>query len=172
MKDPWGRSDHSSFYGQEIPVVHFFTNTHPDYHRTTDDWQRINAEGIVRIARFAADLAWVFATRRPQLAFLDVPQPRPAAGGGGYGAYLGTIPDMTSSPGGVRLTGVRSGSPAEQAGVEAGDIIVQIGEKTITDLYDMTDALRSHEPGDVVAVVVMREGKRIELTATLGKRGG
>ena len=172
MTDPWGRSDHSSFYGREIPVVHFFTNTHPDYHRTTDDWQHVNAEGIVQITRFAADLAWVFATRQPQLAFVDVPQPQPAAGGGGYGAYLGTIPDMTESQGGVRLTGVRSGGPAEHAGIEAGDIIVQIGEQTIADLYDMTAALRAHKPGDVVAVVVLRDGERIELTATFGKRGG
>lgn len=172
LADPWGRSDHSSFYGQGIPVVHLFTNTHPDYHRTTDDWQRINGQGVVRVASFAADLARVLATRQPQLAFVDVPQPRPTAGGGGYGAYLGTIPDMTESPGGVRLTGVRSGSPAERAGIRAGDIIVQLGDYEVKDLYDMTDALRAHKPGDVVMVAVMRDGQRIEVTATLGKRGG
>ncbi|MFQ6045649.1 MAG: M20/M25/M40 family metallo-hydrolase [Gemmatimonadales bacterium] len=172
LTDPWGRSDHSSFYGQRIPVVHLFTNTHADYHRSTDDWQYISGGGIVRVAAFATDLAWLLVTRQPKLAFVDVPQPQPAAGGGGYGAYLGTIPDMTESPGGVRLTGVRAGSPAERAGIRRGDILIQLGDHEVKDLYDMTDALRAHKPGDVVTVIVLREGEHVELTATLGKRGG
>ena len=169
--DPWGRSDHSSFYARKIPVVHFFSNLHSDYHRTTDDWDKINAEGIERVARLAADLAWTLAIREERLAFVDVPRPTQTAGSG-YGAYLGTIPDMSESPGGVRLTGVSAGSPAEQAGLQAGDILVQLGEHTITDLYAMTAALRAHEPGDTVKLVVMRDGERIEMIATLGRRGG
>ncbi len=169
--DPWGGSDHSSFYARKIPVVHFFSNLHSDYHRTTDDWDKINAEGIERVARLAADLAWTLAIREERLAFLDVPRPAQTAGGG-YGAYLGTIPDMSESPGGVRLTGVRAGSPAEQAGLQGGDVLVQLGEFEIKNLYDMTDALRAHKAGDVVQLVVTRDGERIEMTATLGKRGG
>jgi hypothetical protein len=169
--DPWGRSDHSSFYAAEIPVVHFFTNTHEDYHRTTDDWQKVNAQGVVTVARFAADLAWELATRRERLAFVAVHPPQ-ATGGGGYGAYLGTIPDMSESPGGVRLTGVREGSPAAAAGLQAGDVLVRIGDMNVKDLYDMTEALRSHAPGDVVKVVFLRDGERHEVTATLGTRGG
>ncbi len=169
--DPWGRSDHSSFYARKIPVVHFFSNLHSDYHRTTDDWDKINAEGIERVAQLAADLAWTLAIREEQLAFVNVPRPAQTAGSG-YGAYLGTIPDMSESPGGVRLTGVRAGSPAEQAGLQGGDILVQLGEFEIKNLYDMTDALRAHKAGDVVQLVVTRGGERIEMTATLGKRGG
>lgn len=170
LSDPWGRSDHSSFYGKRIPVVHLFTDNHQDYHRTTDDWEQINVAGIKQIAAFAADLAWSLATRLDYLAYADVPQPPPTSGGG-YGAYLGTIPDMSESPGGVRLTGVRSGSPADSAGMLGGDILVQLGEHEITNLYDMTDALRAHEPGDSVRIVVLRDGERIELAATLGRRG-
>jgi hypothetical protein len=171
VDDPWGRSDHSSFYAAKIPVVHFFTDTHADYHRTTDDWEHINVAGIAKIAQFAAHLATTLAVRHDPLTFVDVPQPAPMAGGG-YGASLGTIPDMSESPGGVRLTGVRAGSPADQAGIEGGDIIVLIGDHEVKDLYGMTDALRAHKPGDVVIVAVLRDGERIEFEVTLGKRGG
>jgi hypothetical protein len=169
--DPWGRSDHSSFYGAEVPVVHFFTDTHEDYHRTTDDAGAINVPGVVQVATLAADLAWALATRDAPLTYVSVPPPA-ASQGGGYGAYLGTIPDMSESPGGVRLTGVRAGSPAEQAGLQRGDVLIQIGDTEIANLYDMTDALRAHRPGDVVKLVYLREGERVEATATLGTRGG
>lgn len=170
--DPWGRSDHSSFYAAGVPVAHFFTNTHEDYHRTTDDWHKINADGIVKVARLAADLAWELATRPSRLTFVAVEPPPPVAGTGGYGAYLGTIPDMSETPGGVRLTGVRDGSPAALAGLRRGDIIIEIGEHAVNNLYDMTDALRAHRPGDVVKIVFLRDGDRLEVTGTLGRRGG
>lgn len=169
--DPWGRSDHSSFYARRVPVVHLFTNTHEDYHRTTDDVDKLNAAGIARVARFAADLAWTLATRTEPLTFVDVPAPAPA-GGGGYGAYLGTVPDMAGSPGGVRLTGVRRDSPAERAGLRAGDILVQIGDHVVADLYAMTDALRALRPGDTVTITFLRDGARHEVRVTLGRRGG
>ncbi len=171
LSDPWGRSDHSSFYGASIPVVHFFTDTHADYHRTTDDWDKINNRGIAEITEYTGSLAWSLALRRDKLTFLNVPPPVQSAGGG-YGAYLGTIPDMTESPGGVRLTGVRGGSPADVAGIRGGDILIRLGEYEIADLYDMTAALRAHKPSDVVTVIVMRNGQRLSFTATLEKRGG
>ncbi len=171
MEDPWGSSDHSSFYAAGIPVIHFLTDTHEDYHRTTDDWDKINIAGIERVSMYAADLAWSFATRTTPLTYVDVPQPVRATTGGS-GAWLGTIPDMSSSPGGVRLTGVREGGPASEASIQGGDIIVQIGDYEVKDLYAMTDALRNYKPGDVVTVAVMREGERIEMSVTLGKRGG
>ncbi|HWP38860.1 MAG TPA: M28 family peptidase [Gemmatimonadales bacterium] len=170
--DGYGRSDQSSFYAADIPVLHFFTGTHEDYHRTTDDAPKINVDGVARIAVLAADLAWALATRESPLSFVDAEPPPPPAAGGGYGAYLGTIPDMSESPGGVRLTGVRAGSPAEAAGIKAGDVIVRLGDHEVTNLYQMTDALRAHKPGDSVLVVVIRDGQRLELRATLSQRGG
>jgi hypothetical protein len=170
--DGWGRSDQESFYTQDVPVLHFFTGVHEDYHRTTDDWQKIDFPGLVRVAEVASDLAWRLATRTAPLTLVKAPPPRPVAGGGGYGAYLGTIPDMTESPGGVRITGVRAGSPAEQAGLKGGDILIQLGDTPIKNLYDMTDALRAHKPGETVVLVYLRDGQRIETQVTLGTRGG
>ncbi len=171
--DGWGPSDHAVFFAARRPVLHFFTDLHEDYHRSTDDWQRINQKGVAEVARFVADLAWTLANRPGPLTFVDAPRPQATAGGGsGYGAYLGTIPDMTGSGGveGVRITGVRAGSPAEQAGLAAGDLITAIGVKAITNLYDMTDALRSHQPGDTVVIVVKRGAAEQRMTAVLGRR--
>jgi len=169
--DGYGRSDHSSFYVAGRPVVHFFTGTHEDYHRTTDDWEKLNVAGIDTIARFAADLTMALAARPEPLTYVAAPPPAPATGGG-YGAYLGSIPDMTESPGGVRLTGVRAGSPAAEAGLTGGDILTRIGDFEIGDLYDMTDALRSYKPGDTVWVVAKRGDREIRVRVTFGRRGG
>ena len=169
--DGWGPSDHAVFFAARRPVLHFFTDLHEDYHRSTDDWEKINASGLAQVAQFVADVAWALATRAGPLTFVDAPRPQATAGGGsGYGAYLGTIPDMTGSPGGVRITGVRAGSPAEQAGLKAGDVITAIGAKAVANLYDMTDALRSHQAGDTVAIVVKRDGVEQHVSAVLGKR--
>lgn len=167
--DGWGPSDHVSFYAAKRPVLHFFTDLHEDYHRSTDDWDKINATGLARVAAFVSDLVWVLANRPGPLSFVDAPPPA-ATGGSGYGAYLGTIPDMSGSPGGVRITGVRASSPAERAGLKAGDVITAIGAKTVANLYDMTDALRSHQPGDTVVIVAKRGDATVRLTAVLGKR--
>jgi len=170
--DGWGPSDHASFFAAKRPVLQFFTDLHEDYHRTTDRWEKINAVGLARVAAFVADVALTLANRPGALTFVDAAPPQMAAGGSGYGAYLGTIPDMTGSPGGVRLVGVRAGSPAEHAGLKAGDVITGMGPKTIANLYEMTEALRSHQPGDSVTIAVTRDGAAIQLNAVLGKRGG
>ena len=169
--DGFGRSDQQSFFTQKIPVLHFFTGSHEDYHRTSDDTALINADGAATVASFVADLTWALATRRAPLSFVDA-EPPTMTTSGGYGAYLGSIPDMTESPGGVRLTGVRAGSPADDAGIEAGDILIGIGDFTITDLYEMTDALRAYKPGDRVVIRLRRGDEVIEVEATLGRRGG
>jgi hypothetical protein len=171
--DGWGPSDHAVFFATRHPVLHFFTDLHEDYHRSTDDWDKLNITGIAQVARFVADLALALANRSTPLTFVDAPRPQLSAGGSGYGAYLGTIPDMTGGgvSDGVRITGVRAGSPAEQAGLQGGDVITSIGDKHIANLYDMTDALRSHQPGDTVVIVSRREGAERRATAVLGKRG-
>ncbi|HKA59674.1 MAG TPA: M20/M25/M40 family metallo-hydrolase [Gemmatimonadales bacterium] len=171
--DGWGPSDHAVFFASRRPVLHFFTDLHDDYHRSTDDWEKLNVSGIAEIAHFVADLAWSLANRPGTLTFVDAPRPQATTGGSGYGAYLGTIPDMTGGgvSDGVRITGVRAGSPAEQAGLKGGDVITAIGDKRIANLYDMTDALRSHRPGDTVVVVTRRDGVEHRATTILGKRG-
>jgi aminopeptidase YwaD len=169
--DGWGPSDHSVFFATRHPVLHFFTDLHEDYHRSTDDWDKLNVAGIAQVASFVADLAWSLANRPDPLTFVDSPRPQGPTGGSGYGAYLGTIPDMSGGVSdGVRITGVRAGSPAEQAGLAAGDVITAIGDKHIGNLYDMTDALRSHQAGDTVLVVSRRDGVERRATTMLGKR--
>ena len=169
--DGWGPSDHAVFFATRHPVLHFFTDLHEDYHRATDDWDKLNVGGIAQVAQFVADLALVLANRPGPLTFVDAPRPQ-ATTGGGYGAYLGTIPDMSGGgvSDGVKITGVRAGSPAEAAGLQGGDIITAIGDKKIANLYDMTDALRAHQPGDTVMIVSKRDGVERRATAVLGRR--
>jgi len=177
--DGYGPSDHSSFYAAKKPVLHIFTDLHEDYHRTTDDWQKVNYDGLKRVADFSLGLVTALANRTRPLSFVDLPGdvPPPVANTTqpltpGYGAYLGTVPDMTGSPGGVRLVGVRAGSPAEKAGLRGDDIITRIGSKETPDLQAMTDALRSHKPGEIVEIVVRRGAAITTFRATLGERGG
>jgi hypothetical protein len=176
--DGYGPSGQSSFYAAKRPVLHLFTDLHEDYHRTTDDWQKVNLDGLKRVADFTLGLVTALANRRGPLTFLDLPTPLPAhtsapsSGTPGYGAYLGTVPDMTGAPGGVRLVGVRTGSPAEKAGLRGDDIITRIGNTETPDLQAMTDALRSHRPGDSVDIVVRRGSAVTTLRARLGTRGG
>lgn len=172
--DGYGRSDHASFYAAKVPVLHLFTDLHEDYHRATDDPSGINADGLAQVATFAAGLTRALAERPEALTFVDLPPPAPAAGAvsGGYGAYLGSIPDMSGGVTGVRITGARTGSPADLAGLRAGDVIRRIGTHPVDDLQGMTDALRAHRPGDTVEVEVERDGRRLTLQVTLGTRGG
>jgi len=171
--DGYGPSDHASFYAAKKPVLHVFTDLHEDYHRSTDDADRINAPGLERVATYTAQVVKALADRPAPLTFVDLPPPVAAGSSrGGSGSYLGSIPDMTESPGGVRLTGVRAGSPAEQAGIRAGDIITRIGDYPVADLQGMTDAMRNYKPGDTVTIVVLRDGQPVSVTATFGRRGG
>jgi len=176
--DGFGPSDQSSFYAAKRPVLHLFTDLHEDYHRTTDDWQKVNLDGLKRVADFALGLVTALANRRGPLTYVDVPGALPVETSSqhlsspGYGAYLGTVPDMTGSPGGVRLVGVRAGSPAEKAGLRGDDIITRIGSTETPDLQAMTEALRSHRPGETVEILVRRGATVTTLRATLGSRGG
>lgn len=171
--DGYGPSDQQSFFVAKRPVLHVFTDLHEDYHRMSDDWDKINADGLVRVADFTASVVRALADRTAPLTFVDAAPPDPHAGAvvtPGYGAYLGTIPDMSENPGGVMLSGVRAGSPAEQAGLATGDILVRIGSKSVPDLQAMTDALRSHKAGDDVEVEFIRDGAHKTVRVTLGTR--
>lgn len=172
----YGPSDHTSFYAKDVPVLHFFTNTHVDYHKPSDDWEKINMDGVARVGTLVAGIAAEVANHRPVLTLVrgaGTPPGEPAEGvSRGYGAYLGSIPDFTPVDFGVRLSGVRNESPADRAGIKAGDIIVGFGDMEIADLYALTDALRAYKPGDTIPVTVLRDGTEIVVSVTLGSRGG
>ncbi len=170
--DGFGRSDHASFYAKDIPVLHFFTGTHADYHRASDDAARINAAGEAKVIDFAMALLREVGDRPARLTFVRAAAPVAAQPRAGRGAYLGSIPDMAAGDGtGLRLTGVRAGSPADVSGLKADDVIVEFGGKPVTDLYAYTDAIAAFAPGDTVQVVVRRAGQRVPLTVVLGRRG-
>jgi hypothetical protein len=170
--DGYGPSDHTSFYARDIPVLHFFTNTHADYHRPSDEWHLVDVEGVDRIAALVARVAADVGGRTGALALVRGVGQAPQAGGAtrGLGAYLGTIPDYAPAERGMRVGGVRAGSPAEEAGLQAGDVILAIGEHATDDIYAFTDALRAHSAGERVRLLVLREGSEIALHATLGER--
>ena len=173
LGDGYGPSDHSSFYARNIPVLHFFTDLHEDYHRAGDVVRKINSAGEAHVVDVAERVIRAIADRPARLTFVRRVAPTPVAGSPqGSDVYLGSIPDMSGGAGhGLRLTGVHAGSPAEQAGLASGDVIVEFGGRTVKDLYDFSDALYAHRPGDTVSVIVLRNGDRRQLTVHLGKRG-
>ncbi|HEX2166471.1 MAG TPA: M20/M25/M40 family metallo-hydrolase [Longimicrobiales bacterium] len=170
--DGVGPSDHTSFYLRDIPVLHFFTNTHGDYHRPSDDWQTVDAAGMERVAVLVASLARQVATREAALTLQRGAGQPAGAPRSGSGAWLGTVPDFSPVEHGVLLGGVTAGSPADRAGMRKGDILIGLGGHAVRDLQGFTDALAAHKPGDEVNVVVIREGREVRLQAVLGRRGG
>jgi aminopeptidase YwaD len=174
--DGFGPSDHSSFYAKNVPVLHFFTDLHDDYHRATDTPEKINAAGEARVVQVAERVVRAIADRPARLTYVRVAAPAPMSSsrdGSGSDVYLGSIPDMASGEvPGLRLSGVRAGTPADVAGLKPGDVIVEFGGAPVKDLYEYSNALYSHKPGDEVDVVVLRAGKRVTVHVKLGKRGG
>jgi membrane-associated protease RseP (regulator of RpoE activity) len=171
--DGFGPSDQSSFYARGVPVLHFFTDLHDDYHRASDDVEKIDAPGEARVVALAERVVRAIADRAAPLTPVRMAAPAPAAGGReGSSVYLGSVPDMSSgdTPG-LRLTGVRPGSPADAAGLRAGDVIVALGGRAVKDLYSYSDALYAHQPGDKVDIAFVRSGERRTVTVTLGRRG-
>ena len=170
--DGYGPSDQSSFYKKKIPVLFLFTGAHAEYHKPSDTWDKLNYQGLVRVANFATSLVESLDVR-PKPTFVQAKADSSTgriAGGGGYGAYLGTIPDYMQTEGGVLLSGVRDGGPAAQAGLRAGDTIVRFDDIAVGNIYDYTFALRSRKPGQQVRITVKRDGKEQQLVATLGRR--
>ena len=165
--DPYLPTDTTSFYPKKVPVLNFFTGAHEDYHRPTDTADKVDYAGAERIAKFAQQIILDLATapERPDLARVA----KSDTGGGSretLRAYLGTIPDYTTEVKGVKLSGVRGGSPAEKAGLQGGDVLVEFGPQKITNIYDYTYALDAVKIGQPVKIAVEREGKRVELTVT------
>ncbi len=165
-----GSSDHTSFNIKKIPVLFFFSGLHGDYHRPSDTSDKINAEGARKVLQLAYQMIDYTANDTERPLYTQVIESRPISGsGGGYGPYFGSIPDFREVEG-VLFADVRAGSPAGKAGFAAGDIMVEFNGKQIQNLYDFTYALRAQKPGDVVMVVVDRDGEKITSEVTLEAR--
>lgn len=166
-------SDQSSFYAKRIPVIYFFTGLHHEYHRPDDDAALVHTVGeatvlavVYRTARAILD-----ADERPDFIGEPVQGHGSAVQSAGYGPYLGTIPDFapTDQPG-VRLQGVRPGSPAEKAGLRGGDRIVSFDGTAVASLEEYAAMLFSASPGERVEILVVRGSERLSFMATLGQR--
>jgi hypothetical protein len=172
--DGFGPSDQSSFYAKNVPVLHFFTDLHGDYHRGSDDADKISTAGMVRVVALAERVARDLGDRDARLTFVRSAAPVASSNSSRTGSlvYLGSIPDMgASDTPGLRLSGVRPGSPADLGGLRAGDIIVELAGAQVKDLYTYSDALYSHQPGETIEIVVKRGAERVTVKVTLGKRG-
>jgi hypothetical protein len=169
--DPFAPSDHTSFYTAGRPVLFLFTGAHADYHRPTDTWDKINADGLRSAAALAARTIAAVAAAPVAPTYVAVATPASARPRGAYGVFFGVIPTFgeRTTPG-VAISGVRAASPAERAGLQAGDIIVKFADVDVKTLEDLTFALRSKRPGDRVTVVVQRDGQTRDLEATLEER--
>ncbi len=165
----YGPSDQSSFYAKDIPVLFFFTGTHSDYHRPTDDADKINSKGEEEVLKYVYEVADNLDETSTKPDYINVPRKnegRPMA----FSVYVGTVPDYATQVDGLRINGVGEGSPAQKAGLQGGDIIVEFGGKKISNIYDYTYALGDHSPGDIVDVVVMRNGEKKTFKVELGAR--
>ncbi|MCI0415048.1 M28 family peptidase, partial [bacterium] len=166
-EDGYGPSDHSVFYARNIPVLFFFTGAHAQYHKPEDDAALIEYKGMVAVLNYVSRIAEKIVAMPSKPEFVKVKSREQAVGTGGFRVYLGTIPDYSEDVKGVKLTGVRDGSPAEKAGILGGDIIVEFGGKKIENVYDYTYALQQQKPGDIVTVVVLRNDQKKSLRVTL-----
>ena len=168
-EDGFGPSDHQAFYVKDIPVLFFFTGSHDDYHKPSDTAEKINVEGLKQIATFVGRVAVDVANEPARIAFNRVKvQSRPT--GGGFRVYLGTVPNYSDQSDGMKLDGVRPGSPGERAGLKAGDIVTKLGKTPIKNVYDYTYALGELRPNEEVEIVIRREGRETALKITPEKR--
>jgi hypothetical protein len=160
----FGPSDHSAFYGQKIPVLFFFTGTHTDYHKPSDDYDKIYTEGQEKILNYISDVALSVLNKDSKPDYIAVER-KDTGRMSAPRVWIGTIPDFAGEVVGYKLSGVSEGSPAAIAGLKGGDIIIKFGENKITNLYDFTYAISNYKPGDKVKVVVKRgdEEKEFEL---------
>lgn len=164
--DPYLPTDTTSFYPRRIPVLSFFTGSHEDYHRPSDTPEKLDYSGLQRVSDFAGvmirDLAQ--APERPDFARVEKSAQQESGSRETLRAYIGSIPDYGTEVKGVKLSGVRAGSPAEKCGLQGGDVIVEFGGQKVTNIYDYTYALDAVKIGQPVDVGVERNGKLTRLT--------
>jgi Tol biopolymer transport system component len=172
----YGPSDQMSFFVGGVPVLHFFTGAHADYHKPSDTADKINAAGLGQIALAVAELAQTVAVREKPFHFNPgAKSPPPRGDLRSFNASLGTIPDYAGpGPGksGVLLGGVRPGGAAEKAGLRRGDLMVRLGTHDIGSIEDFMYVLNASKPGETTKVVVIRDGRRLELDVTFQEGAG
>ena len=170
--DGYGPSDQTSFYAAGIPVLHFFSGSHGDYHKPSDSADRINAGGAAQIAKLVTDIAQVVTDLPAGLGFEQVAPETPKGDVRSFNASLGTIPDYggPTDGGGILLAGVRPGSAADKGGLKRGDTLIALGKTEIKSLHDFMFVLNGSKPGQTVSARVKRDGKVLDLQVTFEER--
>jgi predicted metalloprotease with PDZ domain len=168
-----GPSDHDSFYRKNVPVLFFFTGTHRDYHRPSDTPDKVNLPGVAKVAGLTFDVAQHFATvtEKPKYLvtkdrFSDPTETSPRASRPSM-PKLGVMPgNYESTDGGVLVDDVSPGGAAQEAGLKAGDVIVEIGGKAVKNIEGYMTAMQAQKAGVPTDVVVLRKGQKLTLKAT------
>lgn len=159
-----GPSDHTSFYLKGYPVLHFFTGQHEDYHKPSDDYDKINFDGMVLILNYVNDVMGQLDSYE-KLEFRKT-KDEDSKKAPKYSVTLGVVPDYLYDGKGMRIDGTSTGKPAEKAGIKAGDVVVKMGDIDVPDMMGYMKALSKFKKGQSTTVVVEREGKQIELPVT------
>ena len=158
-----GPSDQTSFYLKDIPVLHFFTGQHSDYHKPSDDIEKINFEGEKNVLEYIIKIIGE-TEKLPKMKFLKTRNTE--TGKGKYKVTMGVMPDYTFDGKGMRIDGVTDGKPASKAGLLRGDIVIKLGETNVENVMDYMKGLSSFNKGDTTDVKVIRDGKEIKLSVT------
>jgi hypothetical protein len=161
-EDGFGPSDHSSFYGKQVPVLFFWTGTHNDYHKPSDTWDKINYNDEAKILSFVARIIKDIDGADKRLTYTTA-KSNPAPRTGGFRVYLGTIPNYADTNDGLLIDGVRENSPAAKAGLKAGDRIVKIDNRDVKNVYDYTYALGEMKAGEEYLIEVIRGSEKLTL---------
>ncbi len=159
-----GPSDHTSFYKKNIPVLFFFTGTHEDYHKPTDDLEKINFDGVLSISEYV-DAIVIELSEMIEIPF--TPTRNKSTGKPRYKVTLGIMPDYSSSGDGLKIEHVIDDRPAKKGGVLDGDILQKIDECDISDIYSYMECLSQLKPGQVISLQVLRENKIVMLEVEL-----
>jgi len=158
-----GPSDHTSFYYKDIPVLHFFTGTHYDYHKPSDDAEKVNFEGEAQVLNLILNL--VMQTEgMTELEFTATKTEQSETPR--FSVTLGVLPDYMYDGEGMKIDGVNKDKPADKAGMKAGDIVTRMGEVKVTDMMSYMKALGQFKKGDKTTVEYQRDGKTQSATVT------
>lgn len=167
VPDGTGASDHTSFYYKNIPVLHYFTDTHSDYHRPSDDTEYINADGETRVLEHIVRVVnKLDGIQKEQFVFVEAPG-KEKRSMRMDGPTLGVLPDYGYDGKGMRITGTSEGRPGANAGLKNGDIIIKIGGEDLADIYAYMEVLNAYKKGDKTTITILRNGKEITMDLQL-----
>lgn len=158
-----GPSDHTSFYNADIPVLHFFTGQHEDYHKPGDDVEKLNYEGMQTISNYIFEVI-TDLDNNGKLPFRATKNESDAVPK--FEVGLGVTPDYLFDGKGMRIDGTRADTPATNAGIQKGDIVIKMGDNDISDMMSYMQALSTYKKGDTTKVVVNRSGEEVEVEVT------